>query len=81
MLQKSAWPSYDRAPNLRADLEDAKRFFDRNASLSTVTTAASRLFDATGPRLGRGRSKLHEINENLTDHLEKMGAFKQHIIL
>jgi Myb-like DNA-binding domain len=82
ILQKSGWPSYDRAPNLRADLEDAKRFFDRVASLSTTTmTSASRLFDATRPRLGRGGSRLHRIDENLEDHLEKMSAFKQHVIL
>jgi hypothetical protein len=77
MLQKSGWPSYDRASNLRADLEDAKRFFDRYAPLYTTTAAsASRFFDTAHPRLGRGRSKLLGIDENLKDHLEKMSAFK-----
>ena len=82
MLQIFEWPSYDRAPNLRATLEDAKRFIDRYAPLSAATTAsASRLFDTACPRLDRGRSKLRGIDENLKDHLGKMSAFKQHAIL
>jgi hypothetical protein len=80
-LQKSGRPSYDRASNLRADLEDAKGFFDRYFPLSTATMACpSRLFDTARPRLGRGRSKLLGIDENLKDRLEKTSAFEQHVI-
>ena len=82
VLEKSGWLGYDKAPKLKGDLEEAKRFFDCYASLSAATTASTtRLFDTARLGLGPDRSKLHSINENLKDHLEKMGAFKQHVIL
>ena len=82
VLKKSGWPGYDKAPKLKEDLEEAKSFFDRYASLSAATTASTtRLFDTARLGLSPDRSKLHSINENLKDHLEKMSAFKQHVIL
>lgn len=82
VLRKSGWSSYDRAPKLKDDLEDAKRFFDRYVSLSTATTVStSRIFDTARLGLGQDRGKLHGIDENLKDHLDKMSAFKQHVIL
>ena len=82
VLKRSGWRGYDKAPKLKEDLEEAKRFFDRYASLSTATTAStSRLFDTARLGLGPDRSKLRSIDKNLKDHLEKMSAFKQHVIL
>ena len=82
VLKKSGWPGYDKAPKLKEDLEEAKRFFDRYASLSAATTVStSRLFNTARLGLGPDRNKLHSIDKNLEDHLEKMGAFKQHVIL
>jgi hypothetical protein len=82
VLNKSGWPGYDKAPKLKEDLEEAKSFFDRYASLSAATTVSTaRLFDTARLGWGPDRSKLHSINENLKDHLEKMSAFKQHVIL
>lgn len=82
VLQKSGWPSYDRAPRLKDDLEDAKLFFDRYAFLSTATTVSTpRLLDTVRLGLGQDKGKLRGIDENLKDHLEKMSAFKQHVIL
>jgi hypothetical protein len=80
VLEKSGWRGYDRAPKIKEDLEEAKHFFDRYASPSAATTAStSRLFDVA--RLGLVQSKLRNIDENLKDHLEKISAFKQHVIL
>jgi len=82
VLKKSGWPGYDKAPKLKEDLEEAKRFFDRYASLSAATTVStSRLINTARLGLGPDRNKLHSIDKNLEDHLEKMGAFKQHVIL
>jgi hypothetical protein len=82
VLKKSGWQGYDKAPKLKEDLEEAKRFFDRYASLSAATAVStSRLFDTARLGLGPDRSKLHSIDKNLEDHLEKMSAFKQHVIL
>jgi hypothetical protein len=82
VLQKSGWPSYDKAPKLKDDLEDAKRFFNRYASLSAATAVStSRLFDTARLGLGPDRGKLRGIDENLNDHVDKMNAFKQHVIL
>jgi hypothetical protein len=82
VLKKSGWPGYDRAPKLKEDLEEAKRFFDRYASLSTATTVSTfRLVNTARLALGPDRNKLHGIDKNLKDHLEKMSAFKQHVIL
>jgi hypothetical protein len=82
VLRKSGWRGYDGAPKLREDLEEAKCFFDRYASLSAATTTStSRLFDTARLGLGPDRSKLRSILENLKGHLEKMSAFKQHVIL
>jgi hypothetical protein len=82
VLKKSGWGVYDKAPKLKEDLQEAKRFFDRYASLSTATTVStSRLFDTARLSLGPDRNKLHSIDKNLKDHLEKMSAFKQHVIL
>lgn len=82
VLKKSGWPGYDKAPKLKEDLEEAKRFFDRYTSLSAATTVStSRLFNTARLGLGPDRNKLHSIDKNLKDHLEKMDAFKQHVIL
>jgi hypothetical protein len=82
VLKKSGWPSYDSAPKLKDDLEDAKHFFARYASLSTATTVStSRLWDTARLGLGQDKGKLRSIDKNLKDHLEKMSAFKQHVIL
>jgi hypothetical protein len=82
VLKKSGWLGYDKAPKLKEDLEEAQRFFNRYASLSAATTVStSRLFDTARLGLGPDRSKLHGIDKNLEDHLEKMSAFKQHVIL
>lgn len=82
VLQKSGWPSYDSAPKLKDDLEDAKLFFARYASLSTATTVStSRLLDTARLGLGQDKGKLRSVDKNLRDHLEKMSAFKQHVIL
>ena len=83
VLEKSGWRGgYDKAPKLKEDLEEAKRFFDRYTSLSAATTVStSRLFDTARLGFGPDRSKLHSIDKNLKDHLEKMSAFKQHVIL
>jgi hypothetical protein len=82
VLQKSGWLGYDKAPKLKEDLEEAKRFFDRYASLSAaITVSTSRLFDTARLGLGPDRNKLRSIDDNLKDHLEKMSAFKQHVIL
>jgi hypothetical protein len=82
VLQKSGWPYYDRAPKLKDDLKEAKNFFDRYASLSTaITVSTSRLFDTARLGLGQDKGKLRSIDENLKDHLDKMSAFKQHVIL
>jgi hypothetical protein len=82
VLEKSGWPGYDKAPKLKEDLEEAKRFFDRYASLSAATTVStSRLFNTARLGLGPDRNRLRSIDKNLKDHLEKMGAFKQHVIL
>ena len=54
VLENSGWPSYDRAPKLRDDLEEAKRFFARYSSLSTAKAASiARFLDTI--RLGVGR--------------------------
>ena len=82
VLKKSGWHGYDKAPKLKEDLEEAKRFFDRYASLSAATTVStSRLFNTARLGLGPDRNRLQSIDKNLKDHLEKMGAFKQHVIL
>jgi conjugal transfer/entry exclusion protein len=82
VLQKSGWPSYDSASKLEDDLKDAKHFFARYASLSTATTVStSRLRDTARLGLGQDKGKLRSIDKNLKDHLEKMSAFKQHVIL
>lgn len=82
VLQKSGWPSYDSAPKLKDDLEEAKQFFARYASLSTATVVSTaRLLDTARLGLSQDKAKLRSIEKNLKDHLEKMGAFKQHVIL
>ena len=82
VLRKSGWRKYDRAPQLKYDLEEGKRFFDRYASLSAATSVStSRLFDTVRLGLGTDKSKLRGIEENLKDHMEKMSTFKQDVIL
>lgn len=82
VLQKSGWPGYNRAPMLGNDLDKAKSFFARYASLSAATTVStSRILDTARLGLGEDKGKLRRIDENLKDHLEKMSAFKQHVIL
>ena len=82
VLQRSGWPGYDMAPKLKDDLEEAKRFFDRHASLSVATTISpSRLLDMARLSLGPDRSRLWIMEENMRDHVKKMSTFKQDIIL
>ena len=74
VLTKSGWPGYDKALKLKEDLEEAKRFFNRYASLSAATkVSTSRLFNTARLGLLPDRNKLHSIDKNLKDHLEKMG--------
>ena len=82
LLQKSGWPGYDKAPKLKDDLEEAKGFFERYASLSVATEISpSRLLDTARLGLGLDRSRLRGMEENVRDHIEKMSTFKQDIIL
>ena len=82
VLKKSDWPGYDTAPKLKDDLRQAKHFFENYAPLSTATTVStSRLSDTAGSGLGAIEGKLREIDENLEDHMDKMNAFKQQVIL
>jgi len=82
VLRRSGWRGYDRAPKLKDDLKEAKHFFEEYASLSAATSLSmSRLFETARLRLGPDNSRLRCIENKLKDHMEKMSAFKQHVIL
>lgn len=83
VLQKSGWKRYDKAPGLRADLENARSFFERYDPLPNASSAiSSQRFEDT-PRLDQGpdQNKLRDIEEGLKDHMDRIVAFKQHVIL
>ena len=82
VLRKSGWEEYYRAPKLKSDLEDAKRFIERYQPLSNSTSVtSSRILDTARLGLGSDKNKLRDIDDRLEDHMKKMDAFKQHVIL